>query len=239
MAKIKNKIKTDFETFAFDYDGLIPKLIPHYREQNQLMVDLIPRDRATSLRVLDLGTGTGILSYFIVKNFKNAEILALDLAKNMLEVAQKNLAEYSDRITFQQGDFAECALGMSYDIIISGLAIHHLENPQKQKLFASIFQVLKPGGIFLNRDIVLGATPALTQQYEQLWRDYISSNGEDSDRWFNNYLEQDIPASVEEQIQWLKEVGFVDVSCHWRYLNFAIFGGCKPNSTIKEPLSCF
>ncbi|MEM9538208.1 MAG: class I SAM-dependent methyltransferase [Cyanobacteria bacterium P01_E01_bin.42] len=229
MSEFKNKVKTDFETFAFDYDGLIPKLIPHYREQHQLMVDLIPCDRATSLKVLDLGTGTGILSYFILKNFANAKIFALDLAKNMLEVARKNLAEYSDRITFQRGDFSECDLGTGYDLIISGLAIHHLDDPQKQRLFATIFQALKPGGIFLDRDIVLGATPALTQQYEQLWRDYIASNGEDSQRWFKSYLEQDIPASSEDQIQWLKEVGFVDVSCHWRYLNFAIFGGCKPN----------
>lgn len=147
----------------------------------------------------------------------------------MLEVARNHLAGYSDRIKFQQGDFSEYDLGMGYDLIISGLAIHHLDDRQKQKIFASIFQALKPGGIFLDRDIVLGATPILTQQYEQLWRDYISSNGEDSDRWFNNYLEQDIPTSVEKQIQWLKEVGFVDVSCHWRYLNFAIFGGRKSN----------
>ena len=229
MSKINKKVKTDFETFAFDYDGLIPKLIPYYSKQHQLIIDLIPRDRNTPLKVLDLGTGTGILSYFILKNFENAKILALDLAQNMLEVARKNLVEYSDRITFQQGDFSECDLGMGYDLIISGLAIHHLEDRHKQKLFASIFQALKPEGIFLDRDIILGATPALTQQYERLWQDYITSNGEDSDRWFKNYLEQDIPASVEEQIKWLKETGFVDVSCHWRYLNFAIFGGRKPN----------
>jgi hypothetical protein len=44
---------------------------------------------------------------------------------------------------------------------------------------------------------------------------------------YDEYLEEDIPSSVEEQTKWLTEAGFSEVGCHWRYLNFAIFGGMK------------
>lgn len=86
---------------------------------------------------------------------------------------------------------------------------------------------MNSGGILLIRDIVLGATPALTEQYEKLWRQYIKHSGEDDAACFQNYLEEDIPSSVEEQTKWLSEAGFSEVGCHWRYLNFAIFGGVK------------
>jgi hypothetical protein len=60
------------------------------------------------------------------------------------------------------------------------------------------------------------------------WRDYIRSNGEDDEKWFRKYLDEDIPAKVEVQTERLRETGFIDVGCHWRYFNFAIFGGSKP-----------
>ena len=85
------------------------------------------------------------------------------------------------------------------------------------------------GGILLIRDIVTAATPRLTEQYEQLWRQYMKANREDDAAWFQKYLEEDIPSSVEEQTRWLSEAGFADTACHWRHLNFAIFGGVKAN----------
>jgi tRNA (cmo5U34)-methyltransferase len=56
----------------------------------------------------------------------------------------------------------------------------------------------------------------------------MKANGEDDAAWFQKYLEEDIPSSVEEQTKWLAEAGFADAGCHWRYLNYAIFGGVIP-----------
>ena len=53
------------------------------------------------------------------------------------------------------------------------------------------------------------------------------SQGEDGEMWFQKYLEQDIPDSAEDQMEWLQEAGFNQVDCYWRYLNFAVFGGRK------------
>jgi tRNA (cmo5U34)-methyltransferase len=221
------EVRNTFERQAFNYDRLIPKLIPYYREQHTLLLELIPFDKGDRFKALDLGCGTGILSHLILQNFPQATVVSFDLAENMLAVCQKNLLAYEERSLLKLGNFATDDLGSGYDLVISGLAIHHLDNDAKQNLFKRLFSAMNSGGLLLIRDVVTGATTKLTKQYEQLWRDYIKSNGEDDRHWFQKYLEEDIPSSVEDQIQWLKKAGFTEVGCHWRYFNFAIFGGMK------------
>lgn len=221
------QVRAQFEQRAFDYDGLIPRLIPYYREQHDFILQLISFERNANLKVLDLGAGTGILSALILRSFPQAHVLAFDMAQNMLKVCQTNLSAFPERLRLQQGNFAADDFGSGYDLVISGLAIHHLDGAAKQTLFKKVFQSMNSGGILLIRDIVLGATPALTEQYEKLWRQYIKHSGEDDAACFQSYLEEDIPSTVEEQTKWLSEAGFSEVGCHWRYLNFAIFGGAK------------
>ncbi|WNN89453.1 hypothetical protein [Gloeocapsopsis dulcis] len=64
-----DKVRQYFEQEAFNYDSLISKLIPYYHEQHRLMLNLISFARTAEIKVLDLGTGTGILAYLILKNF--------------------------------------------------------------------------------------------------------------------------------------------------------------------------
>ena len=222
-------VREQFEQRAFDYDGLIPRLIPRYREQHDLILQLIPFETNAHIKVLDLGAGTGILSALILQAFPQANVLAFDIAEKMLKVCQTNLSAYQEQLTLQQGNFAEDNFGNGYDLVVSGLAIHHLDSTGKQTLFKKLFQSMNSGGILLIRDIVTAATPRLTEQYEQLWRQYMKANREDDAAWFQKYLEEDIPSSVEEQTRWLSEAGFADTACHWRHLNFAIFGGVKAN----------
>ena len=222
-------VREQFEQRAFDYDGLIPRLIPRYREQHDLILQLIPFETNAHIKVLDLGAGTGILSALILQAFPQANVLAFDIAEKMLKVCQTNLSAYQERLTLQQGNLAEDDFGNRYDLVVSGLAIHHLDSAGKQTLFKKLFQSMNSGGILLIRDIVTAATPRLTEQYEQLWRQYMKANREDDAAWFQKYLEEDIPSSVEEQTRWLSEAGFADTACHWRHLNFAIFGGVKAN----------
>ncbi len=223
-----DNVRKHFEEEAFDYDGLIPRIIPKYHEQNETILAMIPFDRTRNVKALDLGCGTGILSYLLLRSFPKAKVVAFDLAENMLSACQQNLGEYQDRLTLVKGNFASDDFGSDYDIIVSGLSTHHLDDNEKLRLYKRIYDSLNQGGILINREVVLGESCSLTERYHSLWREYIRSNGEDDEKWFNKYLEEDIPAPVDVQINWLREIGFIDVGCHWRYFNFAIFGGIKP-----------
>ena len=182
-----DKVRNHFEEEAFEYDELIPRIIPKYIEQNDVMLTLIPFDRSKEIRVLDLGAGTGILSYLILKAFPKAGVVAFDLVENMLATCEKNLVCYKDRLTLKQGDFGQDGFGSGYDLIVSGLATHHLNDAEKPRLYKRIYDALKPGGVFINREVVLGDSLELTNQYHHLWREYIRSNGEDDEKWFDFY----------------------------------------------------
>ncbi len=223
-----HRVRQHFEQEAFNYDDLILRLIPYYHQQNSILLSLIDFPDNTSIKVLDLGCGTGVLSHLILEKFQHAHVVAFDFAENMLTACRKNLSAYHERVKFQQGDFATDDIGSDYDLIISGLAIHHLNAQAKQALFKNLSSNIKPGGLLLIREMVKGASDKLTEKYEKLWRKFIHDSGEDDNHWFAKHLEEDIPDSVENQIQWLAQAGFVDIGCHWRYLNFAIFGASKP-----------
>ncbi len=225
------QVRDHFEEEALEYDRSILRLVPHYHEQHEILLQLLPFPRARAIRVLDLGCGTGVLTFVVLHAFPQARGVAFDLTANMLAEAGRTLARFGERVIFRQGDFGCDDLGGPFDLVVSGLAIHHLDDPGKRRLYQRIFAALAPGGVFLNREIVLGATPALTASYEQLWRGFAERSGELDETWFRNYFEEDRPAAIEDQLGWLREAGFADVGCHWQYLNFAIFGGRKPGGT--------
>ena len=87
---------------------------------------------------------------------------------------------------------------------------------RKQTLYADVFACLAAGGVFLNLEHVASATPAL-----HLW--FLEALGvapEDDDP--SNHL-----APVGLQLQWLREAGFIDVDCHWKWRELALLAGCK------------
>lgn len=223
----KENIWRHFQGQAEDYDGLIPKLIPYYHEQNEILLNLIPFDSDAKLEALDLGAGTGILSELVLTSFPKSKVTAFDLSQKMIEICGEKLNSFEDRLTFELGDFSKDGFGGHYDLVVSGLSIHHLEDEDKETLFKRIFDSLNRGGVLLIRDCVNGATPALTDVYEKLWRSFMRGNGEDDAKWFTRHIEEDTPSTVSDQLSWLRKAGFVNVDCHWRHLNFAIFGGEK------------
>jgi tRNA (cmo5U34)-methyltransferase len=221
------RVKDHFDEDASDYDNHIVKFVPYYREQNEIMMELLPFEGSARVCGLDLGTGTGVLAEGILHRYPLAEVSVFDLSENMLAAARERLKKYENRITYLKGDFAKDDFGTGYDLVLSGLSIHHLSNPHKQALFRRIYLALNPGGVFLNRDVIKGATDRLDEIYIRLWRQYIRSMGEDDAACMERYQAEDIPACVEDQLEWLRRAGFVDVGCHWQRTNYAIYGGHK------------
>jgi tRNA (cmo5U34)-methyltransferase len=217
-----------FDLMASDYETVINRLVPYYQKQNSLMMDLIPFQRRDTFKTLDLGSATGILSRLLLDTFPNAQVTAFDLSGVMLDVCKKKLWAYPNRATLQQGDFTKDDYGSGYDVVFTGLVLQHTDDANKRAFFKKAIGRMNPGAILLSRDIVRGATPRLTEEYERLWKLYMRAQGEDGSLWYSKFQATDPPASTEDQMRWMNDAGFIDVGCHWRYLNFAITGGRKP-----------
>lgn len=223
-------IQQAFNAAAADYDQLRRILIPCFDDFYTTAVEVIPCDRTAPLKVLDLGAGTGLYSGMVQAVFPNAEITLLDLADEMLEKAKKRFSQMGKSPNIVIGDYIESDWQGSYDLVISGLSIHHLSNPDKQCLYQRIYQALKPGGMFVNADQVLGNTPTLEKRYRQQWIDAIRSLGI-SDEELNAALkrmEYDRMATLTAQLGWLEAAGFQDVDCWYKNFSFAVFGGERP-----------
>ncbi len=212
---------------AESYEQFIPRVVPYYHECNALLLDLVPHAPEAPLRVLDLGAGTGVLSALVLERFANASLVAIDMSAAMLAECAAKLAPWQSRVELRQGEFPADDIGTGYHLVVSSLTLHHLSHADKRAGFAKLFNAMAAGGVLLIRDVVAAATPALDQRYASLWRDTVQGYGYDDMSWFDEHLESDNPARVDDQIAWLAESGSVEVACHWRHLNCALFGGVK------------
>jgi len=186
-------------------------------------------------RVLDLGCGDGAVSETLHRALPAAEIVAADGSADMIAAARTRLADLP--VEFRVISFEEIIAGglpgPRFDGIFSALAIHHLPMEGKAALFRALRPLLKPGGCFLNVDVVTSEVPEYTEWHFTLWREWIVENqrAKHLDESFENIPERargkeenhfdPLPA----QLAALREAGFSDVECHYRYGLFAAYGG--------------
>ncbi len=98
-----------------------------------------------------------MLTGFVLDAYPGCEVTLFDGAEQMLERAREALD--GRPVSFVQGDMYEDLPEGPWDAIVSALAIHHLEDHGKRHVFTEALRILRPGGIFVNSEHVLGPTP--------------------------------------------------------------------------------
>ncbi|MBI4443584.1 MAG: class I SAM-dependent methyltransferase [Acidobacteria bacterium] len=194
------------------------------------LVAALPFNAATPIRVLDLGCGTGTVAQGVLDAFPKARVTCLDLAENMIAIARGKLAPYHN-VSYVVADFRVSDFDGKHDAVVSSLALHHLEDDAEKRCFYQrIYDCLDPGGVFYNADVVLGANGFLQVANMRQWRAFMRhhiSEEEIENKWIPKYYIEDHPASLMDQLFWLKDIGFSDVDVLWKYYNFAVYGGVK------------
>jgi len=215
-------------------------LIPDRPRQLDVLLRVLRFADKPPRRVLDLGCGDGLLLATLLEAFPEAEGVGVDYSPPMLEQARTRLAAFGARAAIAEADLGapawRDAVRGPFDAVVSGFAIHHLPDDRKRVLYGEIFGLLTAGGTFLNSEHVASATTGVESMFndamtEHLWR-RRRERGEDVtlDQVREVYLGRpdlaaNILAPVEDQCRWLREIGFRDVDCFWKYFELAIFGG--------------
>ncbi len=224
-----NAVQRAFDRAAEDYDRMRRKLVPGFDDFYRAAIDLIPFPREQEIDVLDLGAGTGLLAAFTAYSFPRARITMVDISNEMLERARERFEMGGDRFRFEVSDYGVERIQEKYDAVVSGLSIHHLSDEQKRSLFQQIHGALKDGGVFVNAEQVRGATPEIEQAHRERWLTRVRELGV-NERDLTAALERmkfDRAATLEEQLEWLKQAGFREIDCTYKNLIFAVYAGRK------------
>lgn len=188
--------------------------IPHRTEGEAVLLDHVPK---TVQRILDLGTGDGRLLSLLKIDRPDVESIAIDFSPTMLAAVRQRFAK-DVKVTILEHNMDNPLPPVGqFDGVVSSFAIHHLAHPRKHSLYQEVFDLLQPGGIFCNLEHVSSPTLKLHEQFL---------------RAIGYTLEEEDPSNqlldVETQLGWLRNIGFEDVDCYWKWLEMALLIGVKP-----------
>jgi tRNA (cmo5U34)-methyltransferase len=134
--------------------------------------------------VLELGTGTGETAVRVLARHPGARWTGIDASEAMLARARERLPE-AELLVRPLEDLLPAG---PFDLVVSVLAVHHLDGAGKRDLFARVAGVLRPGGRFVLGDVV------------------VPRAGEEGPIFIDG--DYDKPDTVADQLAWLREAGF-------------------------------
>jgi len=195
------------EQFHFDPDTYLELVLEEVHDYRELQAQLAREASGIAVqRVLDLGAGTGETSNAIALVYPEAAIVGVDENPGMLARA---------RTRVPQGEFCVAMLqdplpSGAFDLVVSALAVHHLDPSEKADLFRRIASVLHAGGRFVLADVVVPDDPA----------DAVIPLSENYDK----------PSPVADQLGWLTEAGF-EARLAWQRGDLAVMVADRPSTT--------
>ena len=220
---MNTKVKDQFNMLSTDYDSRRSLLIPCFDNLYVSGIEMLAYADAAP-RVLDVGAGTGIYAEALLARYPKAMLTLIDFAENMLELAKEKFYSRADVKYILDDYFTHDYRDAAFDIVISALSIHHLDDSDKQKFYANLYSILDDGGELLNADIISTGAPEIDARYDEIWTSFVAGNigeGEYFER-FKASKKVDNPSSYSEQLKWLRDAGFKQTDCVFKHNNFAV-----------------
>jgi tRNA (cmo5U34)-methyltransferase len=188
--------------------------IPHRTEGEATLLEEVPKEAG---RILDLGAGDGRLLGLLLLACPAARGVAVEFSPPMLERLRQRF-DQDGRVEVVEHNMERPLPPLwKFDVAASSFAIHHLTHSRKQALFHEVWSLLAPGGVFCNLEHVASPSPRLHERF----LDSLGITAEEEDR-SNKLLD------VETQVQWLREIGFEDADCYWKWRELALLIGRRP-----------
>ena len=179
------------------YLELMRSELPDYE---RLQDELVHATRGTSPKaILELGTGTGETARRVLDAHPGAHLLGIDASPDMLAMAAEALAGRD--VTLELGRLEDGLPQGRFDLVVSALAVHHLDGPGKAELFTRIAELLADGGRFVLADVVVPVDGA----------EAVTPLDPEIDR----------PSSVDDQLRWLHDAGLM-ASVAWLSRDLAV-----------------
>jgi SAM-dependent methyltransferase len=219
--------------------------IPLAKTQIEVIIRIIKSWLPDLHSFLDMGCGDGVLGRQLLKQWPESFGIFMDYSEPMITSAKQKCKTFEGRSMILLQDYSRKGwidsinTRIPVDVVISGYSIHHQDDRVKYRIYHEVYEILKPGGIFLNLEHVASPNPKIEKLFDEMFVDSLyayhlesggkSSKQEIADKFYNredqvlNKL-----TSVEKQVRWLREIGYVNTDCFFKLFELALFGGQKP-----------
>lgn len=221
-------IEKQFNLIAEEYDSKRRKFIPCFDDFYKNTTEFITANMREPKRVIDLGAGTGLLTFFWYQHCPDAAYVLVDIADEMLNVARKRF-DGIENISYQTENYIHKLPDGMFDTVISALSIHHLEDEDKIKLFAMIYDRLPNGGLFINYDQFCAGQSEMNCWFDSYWESQLAGGGltdQDISLW-KERRKLDRECSVEQEVAMLKNCKFKVAVCVYSCQKFSVIAAIK------------
>jgi len=223
------KVAGFFDSLAGEYSELIERCFPRYQEMLWAILSYLPTGRQFR-SILELGCGTGNLTVILNSAFPDATLRVVDLSRESLTICRERLPDCGHLIS-DETDFNDLKFpAESFDLVVSNIAIHHLDADGKRSLFHKIHGWLAADGLLCFADQCAAETPDLYARHIEHWRSLTMNAGSTQaewDMWMEHQAEFDHHDTITDQMEWLGGAGFPIVDCVWRYLLWSVIQARK------------
>ena len=208
----KMDIERQFNLIAEEYDSNRRKFIPCFDDFYKNTTEFIASNIEEPKQIVDLGAGTGLLTYFWYHQYPDSKYMLVDIADEMLNVAQKRF-DGIENISYQTENYIYKLPDIIFDMVISALSIHHLED--KKKLFERIYDSLPNGGLFVNYDQFCAGQTEMDYWFNSFWESQLANSGltdKDIELW-KERRKLDRECTAQQEVDMLKDCRFKMVKC--------------------------
>lgn len=225
------------------YDADMELMHPNRSKMVEIALEVFPFDPQAHFTALDLGVGTGFFSHAVLRRFPNCQVIAIDGASSMVEMAKLRLAAELDRVDFRVGDFRLLKRlvpsGEEGELVLSSYALHHLTVEEKLGVVREALSFLRPGGWFLNADLIVAGDREVEARIQNIRVEGIVRRAAGRDNRFPDALstrrflddlearDGDKPLTMNEDLRILREAGLANASAYWVEYREAVTGGFK------------
>jgi tRNA (cmo5U34)-methyltransferase len=214
----QHSVKRHLRVDADGYDVEIRRFIAHYDEMIATGVEVLAALAPSDAHILDLGGGTGALSWAVLEGLRGAHVTVLDVVADMLAEARRRLAGFSDRVSFRQASFLDPL--PAADAVVASLALHHVHDLEtKTALYRAIYNALSPGGVLLNLDAAVSEGARLNGLVFDRMAERMGDHGisdAEARGHFAAWAEEDRYFPLDAELGALRAAGFDEVECFWR-----------------------
>jgi tRNA (cmo5U34)-methyltransferase len=233
------------------YRAIAPVAVPRRHEMIAALVSAAPFAVDQPIRILELGSGDGLLAELLLARFDRATLTALDGSESMRAAAAARLQQFGDRARVAPFDVASLDWWdrmFGADLVVSSLCLHHLNDAKKQYLYKAAAERLAPGGALLIADLVdpqhRAARALAADRWDALAKQQADAIGAPElfarfvdERWnhFRFPDAADQPSALLHHLVWLRHAGFAAVDCMWMDAGHAVFGGFTQAEVSAAP----